>query len=171
MKLSFIAFASLFTLADGFVIPANDRTNTALNVGWSLGKAPVDNRPVSDIKQELMELLPKMTGKKEELKKIEQLVNALEKSYPKAAAKAVKKEVIDDLKLPLDKMGTRYKAADGSIILGPSQKLSASVLAMAPLILAINPPGEFASTFLLGFYLLLLLGLLTCLAFYLPFIQ
>ena len=128
----------LATTSAGFVAPSTP----ALNIGWTLGKAPVDKRPVSEIKQELMELLPKMSGKKEEIKKIEQLVNALERNYPKAAAKEVKRDVLEDLKLPLDKMGVRYKAADGSTILGPSQKLSASVLAMAPLILAINPPGE-----------------------------
>ena len=58
---------------------------------------------------------------------------------PRVAKKDV---VITDLKQPLDKMGKKYKAADGSIILGPSQMLSASVLAMAPFILAVNPPGE-----------------------------
>ena len=46
-----------------------------------------------------------------------------------------------DLSLPIDEMGQKYKAKDGSTILGPSQKLSASIGVMAPLILAINPPG------------------------------
>ena len=42
---------------------------------------------------------------------------------------------------PLDGLGKKYKAKDGSTILGPSFKLSFSIAAMAPFILACNPPG------------------------------
>lgn len=40
-----------------------------------------DNRPLEEIKQELLELLPKMTGKEEEFRHVETLVNSLEEKY------------------------------------------------------------------------------------------
>jgi hypothetical protein len=44
-------------------------------------KGPKDSRPVAEIKQELLDLLPKMTGQEEEFRKVESLVNALEEQY------------------------------------------------------------------------------------------
>ena len=41
----------------------------------------VDNRPVEEIKQELLDLLPRMQGNQEEFRLVEQLVNALEAKY------------------------------------------------------------------------------------------
>lgn len=44
-------------------------------------KKEVDNRPLTEIKQELLDLLPRMTGQEEEFRQVEQLVNALEEKY------------------------------------------------------------------------------------------
>ena len=44
-------------------------------------KETSDNRPLMDIKQELLDLLPRMTGQDEEFRHVEQLVNALEAKY------------------------------------------------------------------------------------------
>jgi len=41
----------------------------------------IDHRPISEIKQELLDLLPRMTGKEEEFRHVERLVNSLEEKY------------------------------------------------------------------------------------------
>ena len=125
MKLSWALFSLTLATTNAFVVPDMGRSATALQVGWNLGQT--DQRPPEQIQQELRE---------QDLNKVAQLVR-------QAAASQAKRQVLEDLQLPLDKTGVRYKAADGSTILGTSQTLSASMLAMAPLILALNPPGMF----------------------------
>lgn len=40
-----------------------------------------DQRPLAEIKEELLDLLPRMTGQEEEFRQVERLVNALEEKY------------------------------------------------------------------------------------------
>lgn len=44
-------------------------------------KKEVDSRPLADIKEELLDLAPRMTGQEEEFRRVEELVNALEDKY------------------------------------------------------------------------------------------
>lgn len=63
------------TAGKGFGAVEEKTTNTK-----TAGK-PTDNRPINEIKAELLDLLPSMTGTEEEFRKVEDMVNALEEKY------------------------------------------------------------------------------------------